>query len=194
MVHTNKIEKAIRKATTLHHGQFRKNNNKLPYISHLFSVASIASMYTKDEDTIVSALLHDSIEDTFYKLGDLEKDFGKNVRNIVESLTESTKIQKYFRSRTKQKEIYYEKISNGPKETAIVSAADKMHNMISLIDDYDRLGNKLWKKFSAPPIKYLETFEKVINILEPKLPPQMAIEYKNILHKLRLITKKSLQK
>ena len=60
---TKKIQKAINLASKLHHGQIRKGDGELPYISHPFSVAWILNQYTDNEDIIVAGILHDILED-----------------------------------------------------------------------------------------------------------------------------------
>ena len=61
MIYNAQIERAIKKAATLHRAQNRKGEDDLPYVTHLFSVAVILSQYTSDEDVIVAGLLHDTI-------------------------------------------------------------------------------------------------------------------------------------
>ena len=69
MAYSYRIEQAIKAASVLHREQVRKGSVPFPYITHLFAVAMIASDYTDDEDVIVAALLHDTIEDTDYSSG-----------------------------------------------------------------------------------------------------------------------------
>ena len=83
MTSTPKIEKARETATRLHQGQKRKDGIS-PYIVHPLSVVTILEKYTKDEDTICAAWLHDTLEDSkAYDYERLEKDFGKQIAGIV---------------------------------------------------------------------------------------------------------------
>ena len=88
MAYSYAIEQAIRAASVLHKDQVRKGQVPYPYMTHLYAVALIVSDYTDDDDTIVAALLHDTLEDTDYEEKELEDDFGGGVRDIVVSLTE----------------------------------------------------------------------------------------------------------
>ena len=72
MSYSYAIEQAIRAASVLHKDQIRKGSVPYPYVTHLFAVAMIVSDYTSDEDTIVAALLHDTLEDTDYTEEELE--------------------------------------------------------------------------------------------------------------------------
>ena len=82
-MYSYKVEQAIRAATILHQDQLRMGSVPLPYISHLMAVVLILSDYTNDEDTIVAALLHDTLEDTDYTLDELREDFGGPVAELV---------------------------------------------------------------------------------------------------------------
>ena len=82
-MYSYRIEQALRAITILHKDQVRKGAMSIPYISHLFAVALIVSEYTKDEDTLIGALLHDTLEDTDYTGEELEQDFGGKVREKV---------------------------------------------------------------------------------------------------------------
>jgi (p)ppGpp synthase/HD superfamily hydrolase len=106
------IEKAIQKASVLHKGQLRKAE-QIPYVSHLYSVAWILSEYTQDEDLIVAAFLHDSVEDVKgYTFENIQQDFGSRVRDIVASVTEE-KILKVWEERKKK---YLQNIQKSSQE------------------------------------------------------------------------------
>ncbi len=137
MIHTPQIEKAIRKVSLLHRKQVRKGGDELPYITHLFSVFIILAKYTKDEDVLIAGLLHDTLEDTPYTGDDLEKDFGPRVRNIVEGVTEKkTRLGKDI-DWVERKKGYIEGLKKGPEESLYVSAADKIHNFNTILDQYE---------------------------------------------------------
>lgn len=135
MKHTPKIEKAIKTASIAHNGQFRKSVKNLPYVSHLFSVAMIISEHTNDEDVIVAGLLHDILEDTDYLESDLISEFGERVHKLVDSVTEATKEQKETWTWKEEKENYLRKLKKGPKEASIIAAADKIHNLSTLVEN-----------------------------------------------------------
>ena len=87
-MYTYKVEQAIKAAAILHQDQLRKGSVQLPYITHLMAVALILRDYTNDEDALVAALLHDTLEDTDYTIDELKTDFGENVATLVQTLTE----------------------------------------------------------------------------------------------------------
>ncbi|MCA9357566.1 bifunctional (p)ppGpp synthetase/guanosine-3',5'-bis(diphosphate) 3'-pyrophosphohydrolase, partial [Candidatus Kaiserbacteria bacterium] len=87
-MYTYKIEQATKAAALLHQDQLRKGEVALPYITHLVGVTMILRDYTDDEDTLVAALLHDTIEDTDYTLEELKADFGEKAALYVDTVSE----------------------------------------------------------------------------------------------------------
>lgn len=86
------VEKAKKFATIAHKriNHLRKYNNQ-PYTVHLSSVANIIASVTDDEEMIAAAWLHDVVEDTPATLYDVEKEFGTDVAELVENLTDISK-------------------------------------------------------------------------------------------------------
>ena len=68
----NQVENALEFSIKMHHGQKRKSG--LPFVSHCIDVANILIDWNMDHTTVVSALLHDIVEDTKVKLTDIEKE------------------------------------------------------------------------------------------------------------------------
>lgn len=137
MTHTDRIEKAIKKAAKLHHHQTRKGPDQFPYVTHLVSVFAILTQYTDDEDTLIAGLLHDTIEDTDYTPLELERDFGPRVREIVEGVTEPKEKDGEKLPWIERKKAYIEGLRQAPKESLLVSGADKIHNFSSVLDEYE---------------------------------------------------------
>ena len=79
----------------MHHGQKRKSG--LPFVSHCIDVANILIDWNMDHTTVISALLHDVVEDTEVKLSDIENEFGSDVALLVDGVTKVENIA--FRSK-----------------------------------------------------------------------------------------------
>ena len=163
---TPKIQKAINFSAKLHADQKRKGNN-LPFIVHPFTVATIISNYTEDEDVIVAGFLHDVLEDVpGYTEADMERDFGKRVLGFVKEVSEDKEAtdgdKKAKITWRYRKEKYLENLKTATKEAMLISSADKIHNLSSLTEDYKIQGEELWKVFRAPENKKLwfSVFEK----------------------------------
>lgn len=77
------IEKAYLLAQEKHAGVFRKSGE--PYLHHLIEVAYICAALQSGPVTLISAFLHDLVEDTDYKIEEIKKQFGEDVANIVDA-------------------------------------------------------------------------------------------------------------
>lgn len=88
-----KVKRAYEYANELHRGQFRQSGE--PYISHPLAVAEIVAGLGLDTDSVCAALLHDTVEDCSDKveLRDIEKNFGKDVAQLVDGLTKIVFLQ-----------------------------------------------------------------------------------------------------
>jgi GTP pyrophosphokinase len=84
------LERAYEIAADAHQGQLRKSGE--PYITHPLAVSEILADIGLDLETIIAALLHDTVEDTKYSLNSLKKDFGKEVANLVDGVTKLDKL------------------------------------------------------------------------------------------------------
>ena len=153
-----KFDEAIALAAELHRNQIRKDA-PIPYISHLMAVASIvleANAYRPMdnlEDVAIGALLHDAIEDQGHKidLDEIRAKFGDTVHRIVLEcsdavVTEEGQEKPPWKER---KATYLSKIASKSKDTLLVSCADKLHNARCILFDYDRIGDRVWDRFSG---------------------------------------------
>lgn len=180
MMYSYRIEQAIRAAGVLHAEQSRKGSAPFPYITHLVAVSFILRDYTEDENVIISALLHDTLEDTDYSAEELEADFGKKVREIVEGVTESLKKDKKKYSWAERKDRYLEALRNAPRESLLISAADKIHNMRSIVEEYTGNEKQFVKDFSATPELVVEKYEKLKFFLNENLDSDIMNEFNHV--------------
>ena len=169
---TPKIQQAINSASYLHSGQARKGDDSLPYISHPFSVAWILSNYTDDEDIIVSGLLHDVLEDVKdYYYPDMVRDFGERVAQIVKGVSEDKdpNIESDNKATWEERKTkYLNGLEHDSEESLMVCAADKIHNLQSMIDDYQEKGEGLWEIFNSSKEKKFWFYGEVLNFLKVK--------------------------
>ncbi len=164
IMHSETIEKAIHKASILHRDQVRKGEDELPYITHLFSVFTILAGHTKDEDVLISGLLHDTLEDTHYTPEELEQDFGARVREIVEGVTEKKEVDGKKLEWGERKKAYIEGLRNASKESLMVAAADKTHNFRSILNEFGGKKQEFSNHFSLEDrVKFYGTIVEVIS-------------------------------
>ena len=180
---TPKIQKAIDIASEKHLGQLGKSDG-LPYIVHPFEVAWILSKYTDDEDVIVSGLLHDTLEDVAcYRFDDLKNDFGERVANIVKEVSEDKDpniITDEKATWEDRKRKYLKHLEVASREAMLVCAADKIHNLSSLLDVYKEQGDAVWSKFNAPVDKILWFNGEVLGILRTRLDGELVRELQEV--------------
>ena len=145
---TTRFEEALVLANKIHRTQIRKGSG-VPYISHLLSVAALVLEDGGDEDEAIAALLHDAVEDgggAATRKVILEK-FGERVTSIIDSCTECDMQPKPpWRDR---KLLYLDKIRHASPSVLRVSMADKLHNMRSILADWEREGDEVWLKFKG---------------------------------------------
>lgn len=125
------IEKAYLFADKKHEGQVRKSGD--PYICHCLGVAKILAELQAGPQTICVGLLHDTIEDTETTKEEIEKNFGKEVADLVEALTKVTRLSDYknveFTAENHRK-IFVAMAKD--VRAIIVKLADRLHNMRTL--------------------------------------------------------------
>ena len=149
---TDRFLDAVRYAARVHAGQRRKGTN-IPYLGHLLAVASLVIDAGATEDEAIAALLHDAPEDQGgrRRLEEIRTHFGSQVAGIVEScsdsLEEDPKEKAPWRER---KQRYIDQLAEDDDPSAyLISAADKLHNARSMLDDYRVVGDALWSRFSS---------------------------------------------
>ena len=179
-MYSYRIEQAIRAAAILHKDQFRKGPAPLPYVTHLFAVAMLLTDYTEDENVIIGALLHDTLEDTDYTEHELEEDFGTQVRQIVEAVSEpqSTATKKY--TWAERKKAYALQLKKAPTESLLIAAADKIHNMRSLVEGYYDEHERFVTDFGGALDERAMMYQDISNVLNARLDSTILDEFNHV--------------
>ncbi|MBY0405385.1 MAG: HD domain-containing protein, partial [Cyanobacteria bacterium] len=127
----DEIRKAYAYAEQMHEGQRRKNDEN--YIVHPVSVALILARITVDTPTLVSALLHDVLEDTASTPEEIKSQFGLDVLKIVEGVTKLGKFE--FSSKEDRQAENFRKMFLAMADDVrviMLKLADRLHNMRTL--------------------------------------------------------------
>lgn len=146
---------------------FRKKLRKgtgTPYLAHLLAVSALVAEHGGDEDQIVAALLHDTLEDIDgVTADDIERRFGSRVAELVVGLSDTTTRPKPPWQERKQR--YLAHLRGEAPTLKLVSAADKLHNARSLVRDYLQVGDSLWDRFTASKEQTLWYYQEVLGAL-----------------------------
>ena len=118
-------------AMKAHGSQTRASGD--PYFSHPLEVAGILTDYKVDSASIITALLHDTIEDTDTTLKEIRKAFGKEVARLVDGVTKLTRIELQS-DQAKQAENFRKFVLAMSEDIRVllVKLADRLHNMRTL--------------------------------------------------------------
>lgn len=131
-VNTELIIKAYEFAKTAHFGQKRLSGED--YITHPFAAAEILAKYRLDSTSIAVGFLHDTIEDTSVTYDDLVKEFGREIADLVNSVTRVSGIKFKGSSEEEFVENIRKMLLAMAKDlrVIIVKLADRLHNMETL--------------------------------------------------------------
>ena len=149
-----RVEAAHTLAERAHAGALRRSGE--PYITHPVAVAQILADLGMDTDGVVAGLLHDTVEDTDVTFDDIGRDFGPDVRRIVEG---ETKVSKLTKMSSKLQDEQSENLRQmliamtGDLRVIIVKLADRLHNMRTLA--------------SMPPDKQQRIARETLEIFAP---------------------------
>jgi len=140
--------RAFQFAADKHAGQTRKAST-IPCIAHLMAVASLVLEAGGDEDLAIAALLHDVVEDCggAPMLNEVRRRFGKRVASAVEGCTDADRDPKP--PWRKRKEGYIRRLRSADADARLVSAADKLNNLRSILTDYREIGQYVWARFQG---------------------------------------------
>ena len=122
------IRRAYAYGMQMHEGQFRKSGE--PYFTHPVAVAAILTEQRLDDATLVTALLHDTIEDTKANYTDVAREFGEEVAELVDGVTKLTNLQ-LTSTESKQAENFRKLFVAMSRDLRVilVKLADRLHNM-----------------------------------------------------------------
>ncbi|EKD24330.1 MAG: hypothetical protein ACD_81C00051G0002 [uncultured bacterium] len=132
------LKKAYLTSQKAHENQ--KRNSGEPYFNHVFQTALTLASWDLDTATIAAGLLHDTVEDTSYKLETLQKDFGEEIAFLVNGVTKLGHLK--YRTSVKTEHERMEHLAENLRKMILaisedlrvvfVKLADRLHNMTTL--------------------------------------------------------------
>jgi len=163
---SDKLKSVIDFSIMAHEGQFRKSGE--PYIVHPILVATLTAYFSKEEDIVAAALLHDVVEDTHYDLDFVNNEWGAEVAHIVDGLTKIVEIKE-----NKQK-------NQNPQDNKLLNSALTFRKMlIASIDDVRVLVVKLCDR-----LHNMLTLEALSRDKQMRIAEETLVVYVPIAHRL----------
>jgi len=170
MNHTPQIKKAIQFAAKKHHGQMRIETEPLPYVTHLFSVAILVAEDGAHDDVVTAALLHDTIEDTGTTREEIVSVFNEHVAMLVESVSELKEKDGKKLEWKERKQDYLMRLEQSSDEAIMIAIADKIDNVESKLEAFEKEGTELLKRWKQPSAEYIWYHGEALRIAQARIP------------------------
>ena len=186
------LEEAVEMAEECHRGQKRHSGE--PYVTHPIEVANILAGIKLDMQSLITAILHDTVEDTETTIKAVEGKFGKEIASLVDGVTKLDKIR-YASYHKKQAENFRKLLlaTSDDIRVLLVKLADRLHNMrtISHMPDKDKRLRKAYETMDIyAPLAERLGLHKIKNELQDlafsEINPEMR---KSIINRLKFIRK-----
>ena len=162
-----RLIQAINTAAWAHRDHVRKGTD-IPYVSHVVGVMHLVSQVTDDEDVLVAALFHDILEDVpeEYSPQRMAEEFGDRVVELVRGVTKDSSLSSW----QDRSDAYLAHLREADDGSVLISAADKLHNLLSIHADLDQLGDELWGRFNSGKERQLWWYRSVADLVQERLP------------------------
>lgn len=180
MTDFDRYHAALGYAAELHRGQIRKGSG-IPYLTHLMSVSALVLEYGGSDTQAIAALLHDAIEDRAEGHGgraalaeEIERLFGAEVLRLVLACTDEGRAEEPdWRAR---RWASLRRLQACDADTALILAADKLHNTRCLLADHRAHGDALFAHFEAGKADMLWYLDTAAALLSRHHPAPIADE------------------
>jgi len=141
-----------------------RKGSGVPYIMHLLAVCAMVGEHGGDEDQIIAALLHDYLEDVpEASAEELSARFGERVARFVVALSDTMVFPKP--PWKKRKVAYLAGLGSKPVEIKLISAADKVHNCRSILQDHKLIGDAIFDRFNPEKAETIWYYEQCVQAL-----------------------------
>jgi (p)ppGpp synthase/HD superfamily hydrolase len=166
-------------------------------MAHLLGVASLVIgeaghvSFPVTEDMVIAALLHDAVEDHggTPRLKHIEYSFGANVARMVEGLSDTLAEDSDQKEPWEQrKEAYLKRLRSEPADVRLISAADKLYNARTILDDYRKIGPGVWKRFKRGRDLQIWYFNSLLEIFKASGSNRIVEELERVVSELTRIT------
>lgn len=163
-----RLMRAMNTAAVNHREHVRKGS-AIPYIAHLMAVLHLVAQVTDDEDVLIAALFHDTLEDVpqRYPEAQMRAEFGERVTDLVLHLSKDDSLNGW----QDRADAYLAHLEHdAPAEAVLIACADKLHNLLSILDDHATLGDALWDRFNSGKQAQQWWYGRIHRVVEKRLP------------------------
>ncbi len=176
------------------HTEFRKGT-EIPYMAHLLGVAALVMSEAGrrvpvTEEMVIAALLHDTVEDHggMPRLYEVEAKFGKDVARMVAGLSDTfAEDHEKKEGWEERKSAYIERLRSEPDDVLLISAADKLYNAKSILDDYHEIGDEVWARFHRGPQQQLWYFDELLKAFDLRPRNRIVDEFQRVVEDLKTL-------
>ncbi|HRH93865.1 MAG TPA: HD domain-containing protein, partial [Candidatus Peribacteria bacterium] len=137
-----RIEQAFALGAAMHAGQKRKSGE--PYYNHPIAVADMLADLQADADTIIAALLHDTVEDTPLTLPEIDAKFGGSVAELIDGLTKLNASELHSPQLNEQMESLRKifRLMQADVRIMVIKLYDRLHNMqtVEFLPEHRKIG------------------------------------------------------
>ena len=143
-----KYKKAIDFSYNFYLGKYRKGV-KLPYFTYMSSVSNLIIENNGTTDEAIAGLFHDLLEFDLNttRVNSIKNKFGSKVFSIVKQCSNINLDKNKNSDWIDNKKKFIDSMTKKSQSTLLVSICDKLHSSNCMINDYNRIGSKLWKKY-----------------------------------------------
>jgi (p)ppGpp synthase/HD superfamily hydrolase len=194
---TERFSAAVEYARQLH-TEYRKGTD-VPYMAHLLGVASLVlgeagGRVPVTEDMVIAALLHDTVEDHggMPRLRDVEQRFGANVARMVAGLSD-TFAEDHDKKEgwEERKNAYLTRLRNETDDVLLISAADKLYNAKSILDDHRLIGDAVWERFKRSSRQQLWYFHLLLAVFRTNPTNKIVDDFERVVRELTELVRTS---
>lgn len=168
-----RLLRAIDTAAWAHRDHVRKGTT-IPYVSHVFGVMHLLSQVTDDEDVLIAGLFHDILEDVpeEYSAAEMEMEFGPRVVELVRGVTKDNTLDSW----QERSDAYIAHLRDAEDGSVLISAADKLHNLMSILGDHAEIGDELWGRFNSGKERQQWWYRAIYTVAAERLPGNPLVE------------------
>lgn len=168
-----RLLRAINTAAWAHRDHVRKGTT-IPYVSHVFGVMHLLSQVNDDEDVLIAGLFHDILEDVpeEYSAAEMEMELRPRVVELVHGVTKDDTLDSW----QERSDAYIAHLRDAEDGSVLISAADKLHNLMSILGDHAEIGDELWGRFNSGKERQQWWYRAIYTVAAERLPGNPLVE------------------